>query len=81
MLNFKNEKIFWHFFQQKTSEPLKCPLKAEGPGDKFKPYTTFVANVSEFRRLDQFPVPLKFGPDVDVDELVRMKPNGIKPAT
>ena len=37
--------------QKKTSEALKCPLKAEGSGDKSGAYVSFMANVNEFKRL------------------------------
>ena len=57
--------------QKKTSEALKCPLKAEGSGDKSGAYVSFMANVNEFKRLKEMPVPLCLGEDVDVDELVK----------
>ena len=57
--------------QQKSHEILKCPLNAEGPGDKSEPYRTFLTNVKQFKELNQLPVPLKFGLDIDMDQLVR----------
>ena len=57
--------------QKATHEQLKCPLNSEGPGDKSEAYLSFLGNVSEFRKLDQLPVSLKFGEDVDVDQLMR----------
>ena len=54
--------------QKKTSEALKCPLKADGSGDKSGAYVSFMANVNEFKRLKEMPVPLCLGEDVDVDE-------------
>ena len=57
--------------QKKTSEALKCPLKAEGSGDKSGAYVSFMANVNEFKRLKEVPVPLCLGEDGDVDELVK----------
>ena len=38
--------------------------------DKSKIYASFLANVSEFKRLNQLPVPLKFEEDMDVKKLV-----------
>ena len=35
--------------QKKTSEALKCLLKAEGSGDKSGAYVSFMANVNEFK--------------------------------
>ena len=57
--------------QKKTSEALKCPLKAEGSGNKFGAYLSSMANVNEFKRLKEMPVPLSLGEDEDVDELVK----------
>ena len=56
--------------QQKTHEVLKCPLNAGGDDNKSKVYASFLKNVSEFKRLNQLPVPLKFGEDMDVEKLV-----------
>lgn len=46
-------------------------MNAEGPGDKSEPYRTFLTNVKQFKELNQLPVPLKFGLDIDMDQLVR----------
>ena len=56
--------------QQNTHEVLRCPLNAGGDDDKSKVYASFLKNVSEFKRLNQLPVPLKFGEDMDVEKLV-----------
>ncbi len=53
--------------QQATSEPLRCPLKAGKPGHKSEAYSSFLPNVTQFRELDQLPVPLNFGEDVDME--------------
>ena len=41
-----------------------------GDNDKTKVYASFLTNVSEFGRLNQLPVPLKFGEDIHVEQLV-----------
>jgi len=56
--------------QQDTHEVLRCPLNAEGGDDKSKVYASFLINVSEFKKLNQLPVALKFGEDIDVEQLV-----------
>lgn len=56
--------------QKKTPEAVKCPLKAEGPGDKSGAYVSFMANVNEFKILNEMPVPLCLGEDMDVDQLI-----------
>ena len=38
--------------------------------DKSKIYASFLANVNEFKRLNQLPVPLKLEEDMDVKKLV-----------
>ena len=53
--------------QQATHEPLRCPLKAGRPGHK---YSSFLKNVSEIRELNQLPVPLGFGEDINVDQFM-----------
>lgn len=57
--------------QDKTTEPLKCPLNALGSGDKSEPYSSFLNNVRAFRVLGTLPVVLNFGEDMTVDELVQ----------
>ena len=57
--------------QEKTTEPLKCPLNAKGSGDKSEPYRTILKNVSAFRALGTLPVVLNFGEDMTVDELIQ----------
>ncbi len=56
--------------QQKTREALKCPLNAGTSGGQSSAYATFLQNVKEFTDLNQLPVPLKFGQDINVDQLV-----------
>ena len=56
--------------QQITQEMLRCPLNTRGDGDQSKVYNSFLDNVCEFNKLNQLPVPLKFGEDIDVDKLV-----------
>ena len=56
--------------QQKTQEALKCPLNAWGQGDKSKPYEAFLTSMSGFRELNQVPVSLNFGEEMDIDQLV-----------
>ena len=72
--NVLSEVMNWELCivcQKKTSEAVRCPLKAEGPGDKSGAYVSFIENVDEFKRLNQMPVPLCFGEDVDVDQLIK----------
>ena len=57
--------------QQASHEPLRCPLKAGRPGHKSEAYSSFLKNVSEFRELNQLPVPLGFGEDINVDQFMR----------
>ena len=59
--------------QQATHEPLRCPLKAGRPEDRSEAYSSFLKNVSEFRELNQLPVSLSFGEDIDVDQFMRNK--------
>ncbi len=54
--------------QQQTPEALKCPLKAEGAGDKSE---AFLANMKGFKDLNQLPVTLKLEQHIDVDQLVK----------
>ena len=56
--------------QEMTTEPLKCPLNAQGGGDKSEAYRSFLNNVGAFRAMGALPVLLKFGEDVSVDKLV-----------
>lgn len=58
--------------QKKISGPLRCPLNAYG-ADKSAPavYASFLQNVAQFRKLNSLPVPVAFGADTDVDELIR----------
>ena len=55
--------------QQRTHEALRCLLNAGGD-DKSKAYASFLKNVSEFKRLDQLPVPIIFGEDITVEKFV-----------
>ena len=55
--------------QEITTEPLKCPLNAQGGGDKSEAYRSFLNNVSAFRAMGTLPVLLNFE-DVTVDKLV-----------
>ena len=57
--------------QKATHEQLKWPLNSERPGEKSEAYSSFLENVNEFRKLDQLPVSLSFGQDVDVGQLMR----------
>ena len=57
--------------QEKTTEPLKCPLNAKGSGDKSEPYRSILKNVSAFRALGTLPVVLNFGEDMTADELIQ----------
>ncbi len=57
--------------QDKTTEPLKSPLNAQGRGDKSEAYSQFLDNVNAFRGLGALPVVLNFGEDMTVDELVQ----------
>ena len=59
--------------QAKSQEVLKCPLNAWGKGDKSKPYEAFLTSVNGFRELNQLPVPLKFGKEIDVGQVVTHK--------
>ena len=51
-----------HNLPAKTQDVLRCPLNAVGSDDdddeKSKVYASFLTNVSEFKRLNQLPVPL-----------------------
>ena len=65
--------------QEKTAEPIKCPLNAKGSGTRDKtmqraksePYSSFLNNVSAFRILGTLPVALQFGEYMTVCELVQ----------
>ena len=55
-----------------TREALKCPLNA-GPGYQSETYAIFLANVKEFKQLNQLnqlPVPLPFEQGLEVAQLV-----------
>ena len=56
--------------QKKSQEVLKCPLNAGPTGDNSDVYGTFLTNVKTFEELKQLPVPLNFGQNIDVDQLV-----------
>ena len=45
-------------------------LECLGRGDKSKVYASFLTNVSEFKQMNQLPVPLNFEEDMDVDQPV-----------
>ena len=44
--------------QQRITQPLKCPLNAEGSRDTSEPYSPFLNSVSAFRVLGTLPVVL-----------------------
>ena len=56
--------------QTDTEEVLKCPLNANGTGDKSGPDTYFLDNVEHFHQRHVLPVPVQFQPDVTVSTLV-----------
>ena len=47
--------------QQKTTEPLKCPLQSPINVDKTEAYRSFLANVEQFRALNALPTAIYFG--------------------
>lgn len=57
--------------QEESTETLKCPLNTLKSGDKSMPYSTFLTNFNAFIALGALPVPVKFGNDITVDELVK----------
>jgi hypothetical protein len=57
--------------QEKTEEPLKCPLNATGAGDQTKSYNSFLKNVGAFRTLGTLPVVLHFGENITIGDLVK----------
>lgn len=57
--------------QEKTTEPLKCPLNAHGSMDKAEPYCSLLDSVSAFRVLGTLPVVLHFQEEMTVGELVQ----------
>ena len=57
--------------QQRTTEPMKPPLNAEGSRDMSEPYSSFLNSVSAFIVLGTLPVVLNFGEDMTVGELVK----------
>lgn len=57
--------------QEKTTEPLKCPLNAAGSGDKSEPYSSFLTQVSAFRVLGTLPAVLNFGEEITVGDLIQ----------
>ncbi len=50
--------------QKDTSEPLKCPLESHDPGGKTNAYSSFLANVQQFRDINALPTSISFGSDV-----------------
>lgn len=54
--------------QQDTPEPLKCPLDSLGAGSEAF-YSSFLANVEEFRKIDALPTNVYFGDGISVDDL------------
>jgi hypothetical protein len=54
--------------QQKTTEPLRCPLNAKGSKDKSEPYFSFLNSVSAFRGLGTLPVVLNFEEHMTVEQ-------------
>ena len=57
--------------QEKTTEPLKCPLNAKGSEDKSEAYRSFLNNVSAFRALETLPVVLTFEEGMTAEEMVQ----------
>jgi len=54
--------------QKETAEPVRCPLLTPGTsGDKADAYTSFLANVEQFRAIDALPAVLYFGRDETAD--------------
>lgn len=60
--------------QEKTTEPLKCPLNVRGSRDKAGAYRHFLNTVNAFSgRLGALPVVLNFGEEMTSDELVQSR--------
>ena len=49
--------------QEEISEPLKCPLKSHDPS-KIDAYTSFLANVEQFREMGALLTSICFGSDI-----------------
>ena len=54
--------------QKDTSEPLKCPLESHDPGGKTNAYSSFLANVQQFRDINALPTSISFGSDVTASD-------------
>ena len=50
--------------QEEISEPLKCPLESHDPSGKIDAYTSFLANVEQFREMGAHPTSICFGSDI-----------------
>lgn len=50
--------------QEEISEPLKCPLESHDPSGKIDAYTSFLANVEQFREMGALPTSICFGSDI-----------------
>jgi hypothetical protein len=56
--------------QQDIPEPLKCPLNSHKTGGEVF-YSSFLANVKEFRSLDELPTSIYFKSDLTVNDFER----------
>ena len=54
--------------QKDTSEPLKCPLDSRDPSGKTDAYSSFLANVQQFRDINVLPTSICFGSDVTASD-------------
>ena len=63
-LNWKEYIIF----QKDTSEPLKCPLESHDTGDKTDAYSSFLANVQQFRDINTLAISISFGSDITASD-------------
>ena len=50
--------------QEDISEPLKCPLESHDQSGKIDSYTSFLANVEQFREMGALPTSICFGSDI-----------------
>ena len=63
------EELNWKeciFCQKDTSEPLKCPLNSRG--GKTDAYSSFLANVPQFRDINVLPTSICFDSDVTASD-------------
>ena len=54
--------------QKDTSEPLKCPLDSRDPSGKTDAYSSFLANVQQFRGINVLPTSICFGSDLTASD-------------